>query len=202
MALSDVPVELVARCQRQDPGAFDELFVQIHDDLFRWIFSMLRDEDDTMEVLQECCVRIYRHLPRLKERERFSSWVSRMVVNQVNTWRVRARKKRLEHLEEGWEVPNESLPLQSQGGSNPRAAASRREILAHVNEAIKELPPKQRTAVLLFDVKGWSIKQIAEELECTDGAVKFNIFQGRRKLRALLGEYVDDQGKPIINVAD
>src|SRR5690606_7912677 len=148
------------------------------EDMFRWIYSMLRDEDETEEVLQECCVRIFRHLPRLNDPARFGAWSSRMIVNQVNTRRVKARKTRLEQLKDGAEFGSESLPLQGRAGATPRAAAARSEILDHVNQAIAELPPKQRTAVMLFDVEGWSIRQIAEELDCSEGAVKFNMFQG------------------------
>lgn len=202
MALADVPPELIARCQRDEPGAFDELFTMIHNDMFRWIYSMVRNEEDAMEILQECAIRIYRHLPRLQDRHRFGAWASRMIVNQVNTWRVKAARQRTEMLEEGWEVPNESLPIQGAGSPDPRTAAARREVLRDVNEAIRELPPRQRTAVLLFDVKGWTIKQIAHELDCSEGAVKFNIFQGRRKLRALLGTYVDEEGNPVFEQAE
>lgn len=203
MALKDVPSDLVERCQRGDSPAFDQLFAMIRDDMFRWIYSMLRDEDETEEVLQECCVRIFRHLPRLKDSARFGPWASRMIVNQVNTRRVKARRTRLEHLEEAVEVENDALPIQGSAGSvNPRSAAARSEILEHVNRAIAELPPRQRTAVMLFDVQGWSIRQIAEELECSEGAVKFNMFQGRRKLRELLGQYVDGAGHLAMNQAE
>ncbi|MEQ8821658.1 MAG: RNA polymerase sigma factor [Sumerlaeia bacterium] len=202
MALKDIPESLIERCQNGEAKAFDELFNAIRDDLFRWIYSMVRDEEDAQEIMQDCCVRIFRHIGRLKDPARFSSWASRMVVNQTNTWRVKARRTRLEHLEEGWEVPNERLPLQGLADTNPRAAASRREILRDVNEAIKSLPPRQRTAVMLFDVQNWTIRQIAEDLGCTEGAVKFNIFQGRRKLRQLLEGYLDESGQPILKEAE
>jgi RNA polymerase sigma-70 factor, ECF subfamily len=95
VALKDVPSDLVERCQRGDAAAFDELFTMIRDDMFRWIYSMLRDEDETEEVLQECCVRMFRHIARLKESGRFGPWASRMIVNQVNTRRVNTRRTRL-----------------------------------------------------------------------------------------------------------
>jgi len=203
VALKDVPSDLVVRCQRGESSAYDELFVMIRDDMFRWIFSLLRDEDETEEVLQECSVRIFRHLPRLKDPGRFGPWASRMLVNQVNTRRVKARRTRLEHMEEAVEVDNEALPIQGSVGSvNPRSAAARSEILEHVNRAIAELPPRQRTAVMLFDVQGWTIRQIADELGCSEGAVKFNMFQGRRKLRELLGQYVDGAGNLAMNRAE
>ncbi|CAN5414176.1 RNA polymerase sigma factor [soil metagenome] len=194
MALADVPVPLIERCRAGEAGAFDELFKLIHNDIFRWAFSLVRDEDDALEIMQDCFMRIFRHLHRLQDPKKFPHWVSRLIVNQTNTFRVKKRKHQTEELEDGFDVEEKSLPLQGRAGPNPRKAAEQKEVFARVNEAIKELPPRQRTAVLLFDVQNRSIRQIAEELECSEGAVKFNIFQGRRKLRVLLENYVDKDG--------
>ena len=199
VALSDVPAPLVARCQRGDQRAFDELFRLIHDDLFRWAFSMVRDEDDALEVMQECFVRIFRHLHKLEDPARFAQWVSRLLVNQTNTFRVKRTRNQTEEFLEQYDVEESHFPIQGGAGPNPRKAAERREVLEKVNEAIRELPPRQRQAVLLFDVEGKSIKEIADLLECSEGAVKFNIFQGRRKLRLLLEEYVDKDGNLSIS---
>lgn len=202
MALADIPAELIRQCQQGEPGAFDRLYDATRDDLFRFCFSMLRDEDDALEVLQECFVRIYRHLHRLKDPERFGAWATRVAVNQANSFRVRRTRNRMQPLEEGWqEADEDQLPLQAAPAPDPRAAASRAEVLELVNEAIRQLPPRQRTAVLLFDVKDWSLKEIAEHMECSEGAVKFNVFQGRRKLRALLGGFVGDDGRPAFDDA-
>lgn len=194
MALSDVPPELVKRCQDGEADAFDELFTMINDDLFRWTYSLVRNEDDALEVVQESFIRIFRHIHRLEDPAKFPHWVSRLVINQTNTFRVKRTRHQTEELEEGYDVQEEALPLQGRAGADPRKAMEQAEVLDHVNEAIRELPPRQRTAVLLFDVKGYSIRQIAEELGCSEGAVKFNIFQGRRKLRGLLEQYVDNSG--------
>jgi RNA polymerase sigma-70 factor (ECF subfamily) len=195
LALADVPPELVLRCREGDQAAFDELFRFINQDIFRWAYSLVRDEDDAMEVMQDCFMRIFRHLHRLEDPKKFANWVSRLIVNQANTFRVKRSKKQTESLEEGYDVEEDALPLQGRAGPNPREAASKEEVFRHVNEAIRELPPRQRMAVLLFDVQGRSIREIAEELGCSEGAVKFNIFQGRRKLRTLLEDYVDGDGK-------
>jgi RNA polymerase sigma-70 factor (ECF subfamily) len=194
LALSDVPTALIERCKAGEPGAFDELFTQIHDDVFRWAFSLMRDEDDALEVMQECFIRIFRHLPKLADSSKFPQWVSRLVVNQANTHRVKRTKNQTEELDERFDVEDANLPLHGRAGANPRKAAEEQEVFDRVNAAIRELPPKQRQAVLMFDVQGKSIREIAESFECSEGAVKFNIFQGRRKLRQLLEDYVDDKG--------
>jgi len=192
MALSDVPMPLVKRCRAGEPGAFDELFTLIYQDLYRWLYSLLRNEDDAQEALQECFLRIFRHMHTLGDDKKFAGWVGRLVVNYANTFRSRASKKRLEALEPAIEVRDGQLPIKGKGERDPRAQAEQSEVFDRVNEAITHLPPRQRTAVLLFDVQGQSIAEIATELGCSEGAVKFNIFQGRRKLRALLADLVDD----------
>lgn len=200
MALADIPVALIERCQRGEAGAHDALFAALHDDLYRWIYSLVRSPDDAEEILQDCCVRIFRHLDRLQDARKFPGWASRLVVNQVNTWRVQAKRRQADQLDDTFEPQRENLPLQGRAPASPRQAASRAQVLERVNVAVAELPPRQRTAVLLFDVEGWSIREIAESLECSEGAVKFNIFQGRRKLRGLLAEYVASDGKPMLDL--
>lgn len=187
MRLADVPEDLVKRCRQGDQDAFDELFRLLHEDLHRWLYSLLRNDEDAQEALQECFVRIYRHLHLLQDDRKFAGWVGRLVVNQANTYRTRAGRTRMESLEDGLEVEEERLPIQGRSAENPREVAERGEVFELVNAAVQELPPRQRTAVLLFDVKGFSIREIAEQLGCSQGVVKFNIFQGRRKLRARLG---------------
>ncbi len=195
MALADVPVELIERCQKGEQTAYDELFQLIHEDLYRLIFSMVRHEDDTYEIMQESFIRIFRHLPRLKESKKFKSWVSRLVVNQTHTHWSRSNRRRADSLDDILEAPDTSLILEDPQDKDPRRHSAKKELYENVNEAIRELPPRQRTAVMLFDVKGFTIREIAEKLECSEGAVKFNIFQGRRKLRELLTEYLDEHGK-------
>jgi RNA polymerase sigma-70 factor (ECF subfamily) len=194
VAIDQVSVQLIRRCQQEGPGAFDELFELIQEDLYRWIYSIVRSPDETDEIFQETCVRIYRHLKRLKDPEKFPAWVSRIVVNQSNTHRTRSGRMRTVSLEESIEVPNEALVAQSTPAPDARQEVYRKEVLEEVNTAIRELPPRQRTAVLLFDVENYSIKEIASLLECSEGAVKFNIHQGRRKLRELLAHHVEDLG--------
>lgn len=194
VALNDVPPDLVRRCRAGEQRAFDQLFGMIHQDLFRWAFSMLRNEEDALDVTQECMTRIFRHLPNLKEDAKFPGWASRLLMNQVNTFRVKRKKNQTDEWEDGYDTEDAQLPMQGKAGANPRKAAEKQEVYRQVNEAIAELPTQQRLCVLMFDVQNRSIKEIATELECSEGAVKFNIFQGRRKLREALGHYVDADG--------
>ena len=190
MAIRDVTIQLIRRCQRRDPEAFEELYREIAHELFNWIFSILRNYDDTDEVLQESLIRVFKHIGSLKEAEKFPQWSIRIAINQCYTHR--SRKHRTEHypLNEEILVKTESSRFKPREVANPRQVLMQKEVLGEINAAIANLPPKQRTAIVLFEVKGHSIREIASLLSCSEGAVKFNIHQARKKLRRELQHHL------------
>jgi RNA polymerase sigma-70 factor (ECF subfamily) len=147
---------------------------------------MLHDHDDTDEVLQETLIRLFRYIGSLKEAERFAGWVMRIAVNQVQTFRVRRRKTRLYEIEEGQEIPEAQLVLTGKPPADPRQELSRQQVRREIREAMEALPDRQRAATTLFEIEGMSIRQIADALGCSEGAVKFNIHEGRKKLQRRL----------------
>ena len=190
MALKDVPPELVLRCQTGDQAAFEDLVARIGSDLYRMIFAQVRDHDDTDEILQECLVRIYKHLATLREVAKFPGWVSRMIINQCHSHRLRRSRTAMESTDEILESSDREVMWQNPHLGNPRTTLMRKEVLADINEAIRRLPPRQRSAIVLFEVEGLSIREIAGVMDCSEGAVKFNVHQARKKLKAALRRYV------------
>jgi len=190
VALQDVPIELVSRCQQGDPSAFEELVGRIGPDLYKMIFAQVRDHDDTDEILQECLIRIYKHLATLREVVKFPGWISRMIVNQCHSHRLKRSRTAMESTDDQVEISDRDVMWQNPHVGNPRKVLMRKEILQEINGAIRDLPPRQRSAIVLFEVEGFSIREIAEAMKCSEGAVKFNIHQARKKLKASLRQYV------------
>jgi len=190
VALKDVPPQLVLRCQKGEQAAFEDLVAQIGPDLYRMIFAQVRDHDDTDEILQECLVRIYKHLATLREVGKFPGWVSRILVNQCHSHRLKRSRTAMESTDGMFEVSDREVMWQNPHLGNPRKALMRKEVFADINEAIRGLPPRQRSAIVLFEIEGLSIREIAGAMDCSEGAVKFNIHQARKKLKAALRQYV------------
>ncbi len=187
MAIKTIDPQVIRRCQSGDDAAFENLYNSLKDDLFRWIYSLLRDYEDAQEVFQECAIRIFRHIGSLKDPSRFNHWLFRLVVNQCNTHRSRKSRHLHTSFVEEIEVKPEGFIFHNAIPENPRRALMRKELMEEINRHIANLPTKQRLGVMLFDVEGFSIKEVAEQLGCSEGAVKFNIHEGRKKLRAALG---------------
>lgn len=186
----NIDPEVIKQCQGGDERAFEVLYNSLKENLFRWIFSLMRNHDDAEEVFQECVIRLFRHIGSLREPERFSHWLYRIVVNQCNTHRARMGRNVHVTLEESIEVKPEDFVFKSAVPENPRRSLMRKELMDFINRNIAALPPKQRMAVILFDVEGLSIREVAEYLGCSEGAVKFNIHEGRKKLRITLSPLV------------
>lgn len=185
MALSDVPIPAIEAAQTGERDAVERLLKLVSPDLYRIIFSMLRDHDDTDEVLQETLLRIFRYLKNLKEPSKFASWTMRIAVNQVQSWRMKKGRTRLFELPEGME-PDEGVVIVGRAGLAPREAAESRELREEIDRAVTELPARQQTALMLFELEGSSIKEVAQAMACSEGAVKFNLHEARKKLQRRL----------------
>lgn len=193
MSLKNTPTDLIERCQQGDQSAFNELFELIGMDLYRWIYSIVHNPDDADEVLQEVYVRVFRHINKLKDPTKFQAWISRLLVNQCNTFLKNRGRHMSYSLDESIESTEDQLPMQgSQQTLSPRDSLEQKELLQTILKAIKTLPPKQRMAIQLFEVEGYSIKEVADMLDSTEGAIKFNLHEGRKKLRKYLKPFLPD----------
>ncbi|MCL5270089.1 MAG: RNA polymerase sigma factor [bacterium] len=190
MALADVPVALIEACRRGERAAIERLLRLVSPDIYRLVYSMLRDHDDADEVVQETLIRLFRHLPSLKDADRFASWVMRIAVNQVQTWRVKKGRNRLYEMAEGFEPDEDVIVFAGSAGGNPREEAVRREVRDEIELAMTELPERQKMAMVLFEIEGLSIKEVASAMDCSEGAVKFNIHKARKKLQRRLAHLV------------
>lgn len=191
MGFADLDPSLVRRCQQGIDGAFDALCEAIGPDLHRYISALLRDSDDADDVYQEVLIRVHRHLPSLKEVEKFPGWVKRIAVNQCHTHRSRAARKALT----SWDALEDPPPVEQtvwapNGQETPGQAALRAEMGQAINQAIASLPPRQRVCLTLFEIEGHSIRDVAEQLGCSEGAVKFNLHQARKRLQESLKGYL------------
>ena len=202
MALADVPIALVEACRRGDRPSIERLLRLISPDLYRFIYSMLRNHEQTDEVVQETLVRLFRYIENLKDPERFGSWCMRIAVNQVQTWRMRQRRRRQLEAEQMAEAEGGAVVITSPHHENPREEAIRHQVREEITQAMSSLPDRQQTAVVLFEIEGYSIKEIAQAMACSEGAVKFNIHEARKKLQRRLVHLMPGSKKRARQAAD
>jgi RNA polymerase sigma-70 factor (ECF subfamily) len=141
---------------------------------FRVAFSVLRHRQDAEDVAQDAFVRAHRHFGKLRNRDRFRSWLVR------TTWRLALDHRRAEQRRSARQNAHVIATLVV---ADAVAATERTTALW---EAIDVLPEKLRIAIVLSAIEGHDIADVARLLDLPEGTVKSRLFHARRQLQELL----------------
>ena len=187
----DLDIPLVEAAKSGDAKAFGQLVVRHQRKATAVSYRLLGNREDAQEVVQEAFLKAFRSLDSLDKPGAFAGWVMRIVSNlSLNHRRGRALRRTGDLGEIGPDVSaNRNAAGEATGVIHrPDALAEGRELGDRLQRALDELPEKQRTALILFTIDGRPQKEIAQELKCSVEAVKWHVFQARKKLKVLLDD--------------
>ena len=171
--------ELVARTQAGERAAFGVLVERYAPQARRVAHAVLGDPDEADDAAQDGFLSALVKLGQYDPRRPFGPWLMRIVANAATDRRRRRQVRRVEPLDAGLVG----------GGPRPDTEAVRSELGERLRAALAELPARRRTAVVLFDVEGYSHAEIAGMLGIPEGTVRSEVFHARRRLRALLADW-------------
>ena len=163
-----------------DEAAFTALVHWYHPRFVRFAQHMLRSETEADDAVQEAFIRIYRALPYYRERERFESWLFRILANCCRT--ILSRNRRLSMRLVGLNTP-EARSVYDR--SDTRDDAAWRTML---DTALDTLPVDQREAFLLHHVDGHSYESMSDITGVRQSALKMRVKRACDRLRTMLGE--------------
>ncbi|MDF2693198.1 MAG: polymerase, sigma-24 subunit, subfamily [Labilithrix sp.] len=169
---------LVARCRAQDPMAFRAFVVRHERMVFALLSRMLGRGSEVEDLAQETFVRAYRAFPSFDPTgpAKLSTWLLTIATRLALDSRKR-RRLDVREIEEGSEGTT---------GSTPEISLERRELGKAIAAAAAALPDDQRAALVLAELHGLSIAEIAEALEVPENTAKTRLFRAREKMRAAL----------------
>jgi RNA polymerase sigma-70 factor, ECF subfamily len=177
---------LVAATKRGDTQAFEELVLRHRQRVLAVALRITNNWEDAEDAAQESFHKAFLHLDAFQEKSQFSTWLTRIAMNEAFML-LRRRRGVFEVLPES---PDNDADFRSEAfvdrSPNPEEACWRRERTELLTEAINRLGPTIRTAILLHDIEERSVKETAKILDASITAVKARVFQGRRKLRRTL----------------
>ncbi len=184
--------ELVERILGGDQAAFAPLMRRYNRVLFRTARSILRNDADAEDVLQNAYLRAYRTLPGFRGEAALSTWLTRIVINEA-LMRLRTATRRanivqlhtMEHDQSDLHEPRAS------GDDEPLAAAMRAQTRRLLERAIDALPESFRTVFVLRAVEDMSVEEVAAVLGIPEATVRTRHFRGRGMLRDALLREVD-----------
>jgi RNA polymerase sigma-70 factor (ECF subfamily) len=192
---------LVAAAKRGDTQAFEELVFRHQQRVLAVAQRITNNREDAEDVAQEGFHKAFLHIDTFQEKSRFSTWLTRIAMNEAFML-LRRRRGVFEVLPE---TPDDGVKSGSEvfvdQRPNPEESCWRRERTDLLTKAINRLGPKIRSTILLRDIEERSVKETAQILGTSITAVKARQFQGRRKLRRtvnpglLRGVYEDGQAQ-------
>jgi RNA polymerase sigma-70 factor (ECF subfamily) len=173
-----VSAELVERCKRGDENAWNELVRATHRDVYSLCLRILRDPDDAAEATQDAYLKAWRGLRGFRGDAMFTTWLYRVATNAAIS-KQRKRGRTREH--EAGTDDGEEIRIASTV-STEQIVDARLELRA-VEAAVARLPGHLRAAVVLRDVYGASIDDIARELGISATAAKVRVHRGRKRVK-------------------
>ncbi|MEO8202109.1 MAG: sigma-70 family RNA polymerase sigma factor [Gemmatimonadota bacterium] len=171
--------DLAVRAAAGNSEAFGELVNRHAAAARRLARTVLQNAEDADDAAQEGFLLAWRHIGRYDPGRPFAPWLMRIVINAAADLR---RKRKVRQTEA---IPASAL---ARGGS-PEEETDRTLFRAELTEALTRLPPRQRTAVVLFDAEGYGHAEIAEILGVPEGTVRSDVFHARRALRQALTQF-------------
>ncbi len=174
--------ELVRRAQREDKEAFEELVRRHQHRVFAVAGGILRRREDVEDIAQQVFVKAYFSLKRFDQRAAFSTWLYKITVNEC--WDM-LRKKKVRPLVYESDLSEEQARLVIASGEkeNPGPDVSQRiEARERVERLLEGLDERDRLMLILKEVEGFSIDEIAEVLSLNGNTVKVRLFRARRRV--------------------
>lgn len=190
--------DLLAAHVAGDDAAFGTLFARHRDRLWAVALRTCADPETAADGLQEGMIAAFRRAGSYRGEAAVTTWLHRIVVNACLDRLRSAKVRRAEPLPEDLDrvEPVRPTPGRGEEAADPadRALANERRVQVHA--ALATLPFEQRAAVVLVDMEGYPVAEVARILDCAEGTVKSRCSRGRARLAVLLADVLDAAAEP------
>jgi len=183
---------LVEQVLAGNQEVFEDIVFLFRDQVHATTWQLTRNADDSMDVAQEVFLRAYRSLSSFKGKARFSTWLHRIVLNTCIDYIRREKRHKANRVEQtdsttgGNEQISDPGERESAVDPNQREAVYQRQIQKQVVAALAQLSGRQRDVFVLRYYQDLELKEIAEALRCSEGAVKRHLHRCHTRLKLLL----------------
>jgi len=183
----ETDISLIRRCKKNDADAYSILLSRYEGYLYRICFSFTRNKEESLDMMQEVYIKVFRGLKNFDETRPLLPWLKKVAVNAM----INSRKKSSRHevsLEGEWDQGDQES--EEARPENFLAAGDDTEELVllcdtrhHINGLIAQLPERYRIALTLRYHEEMSYEHIADTLDQPLGTVKNSVFRARNLLR-------------------
>jgi RNA polymerase sigma-70 factor (ECF subfamily) len=192
MSLTDY--QLIINAQKGDMSSFEELVYRYDHHVLNIAKSFRNSDDDAKDIYQEVFMRVFRGLNNFQFKSEFTTWLFRISTNVCLTFQ--SRKKNHDSLDQEISIGEDNTTTLAENISDFSSADElilNKETAKYIQLALDELPPKQKMVFTLKYYEEYKIREIAEMMQCSEGAVKRYLFVATHKMRDKLKTVLRDE---------
>jgi RNA polymerase sigma-70 factor, ECF subfamily len=189
--LADEESDCILAAQRGDQAAMARLVKAYWDRLYRWLYQLTRNRHQAEDLVQETFLKVLANLGSFRAGTNFRAWLFRIGHNNFVNLK---RSGRRVHNQLPEELPSHQI-------GDVETAVADQEVIQHVADAVGQLTPEFRSAIMLRAEQGMSFKEIAAVMNITEETARWRVFKARQRLlKALNPELLppgigDSEGK-------
>ena len=169
---------LVKQMKKGDKASFDMLYEKYKNMALHTAYLITGDYSYSEDVVQDTFVKVYLHCKELKNDSGFKAWMMQILVRTA--YKCGRKKSR--------ELPDDEVTQKMDTGRTLSSLeqVSMQEEAEAITQAVRKLPVKQRTVVVLYYYQEYQISEIAQIVGCLEGTVKSRLHTARKKLKSVL----------------
>jgi RNA polymerase sigma-70 factor (ECF subfamily) len=179
--------QLIARAQKGDLDAFNDLVYHYQDMAYNVAYRVLGNEDAASDATQDAFIKAYKALHQYRGGS-FKAWLLRIVTNCCYDLLRTHQRRPSTPIDDLVEDDEHSDILENTDDESPEDWVDREELGRLIQRGLEELPPDQRTVLVLSDIEGMAYEEIAAVTSVALGTVKSRLSRARAKLREFLTE--------------
>ncbi|MCD4812259.1 sigma-70 family RNA polymerase sigma factor [bacterium] len=162
--------------------AFDVLVTRYRDRIYSLAYHMLSNAEEAQDIAQEVFVRAYKNLSKFRHESSFYTWLYRIAVNIVYTQAKKASRRR-----ELYDQAFKDLRMKpGKMPETPEGLAQLEELKEMILRAIRQLDPRFRQVLILKEIEGHDVSEVAKMLKLPQGTVKSRLYRAREDLRHII----------------
>jgi RNA polymerase sigma-70 factor (ECF subfamily) len=196
MTEREVDKTLVIRAQAGERVAFDQLVIKYRRRLLRVISTIVRNQADAEDVLQDAFLLAFRGIPYFRAEAGFYTWLFRIGVNRAKSFEIAKRRHvSIEFFTESDQ--REEATFDGVCDQSPLTALENKESIVALDRVLEGMPPTQSAALFLLGVEGLSYQEIARAAKVPIGTIRSRIFRARKLIAEALTAQTGSCSDPL-----
>lgn len=172
-----------------DVQGFNRLVLLYQTKIYNLALNYVKSQEEAKDLAQDIFVTVYRSLPKLREKEKFTSWLYQIAINHCrNRYKKLSRRGYFNNIS----LDDEESFLQIPGDEGPEKSLQRQNTINLVRSTIDSLPEAEKEIILLRDIQELAYEEISAILDIPLGTVKSKLNRARTSLKDRLKKFYQD----------